>query len=146
MVAVGGKLFTHVRLVIGRRHQGVQVGRIIDFNFDDPAFIVWIFVQQARFAAMSIVEGRIEFQHLAGDGHKQIGSGFYRFHGSEDGMSIDGFAHRFYFDINEFAQFALGKIGDADVGGVAVFEANPFMVFGVFCSWPEKSWCAVENY
>lgn len=74
----------------------------------------------------------IEFQHLSRYRHKKVGGGFYRFNGAENFVRGYRFAYGFHFDVDEFAEFALGIIGDADVCDVAALDADPLVVFCVF--------------
>eukprot|EP01024_Parvocaulis_polyphysoides_P041442 TRINITY_DN37982_c0_g1_i1.p1 TRINITY_DN37982_c0_g1~~TRINITY_DN37982_c0_g1_i1.p1 ORF type:complete len:214 (+),score=-20.26 TRINITY_DN37982_c0_g1_i1:207-848(+) len=111
-----------------RSHQPLQITDILQLNFDNPSFFIRRFIYQFR----GICQCLIEFDHVSSYWHIKVGSRFHRFNRSESFSFIQRLSLCLYFNVNDFAQFALCIFRNTNITGITIFYAYPFVIYGIF--------------
>ena len=109
----------------GGVHEGVDVGHVLGFDFDDPAIAVGVGVDGG-----SILEGGVELDDLTLDGHQKVGNGLHGLDATEGLASLDGVAFAGDVDKDDVAQLVLCIVSDTNESKFA-FNSHPFVVLGV---------------
>lgn len=106
------------------------IGRVGEFNFDDPAFAVGVFVDDRWVVSFVLIQFAVELDDFTGQRQEEITGSFYRFNCSENFVPVQFFAYGFHLNVHEFIECLLSEVGDANRGDVA-FNQHPFVLLGV---------------
>ncbi|VTR69398.1 hypothetical protein DESC_740137 [Desulfosarcina cetonica] len=120
-----GLSFQHVKIV-GLGFEGVQFGGIAGLDFQHPAALVRIGIDQFGLVG----QGRIDGRDFATHRHVQLGYGLDRFDGTELIALGEAAAHLGQFHEDHVTQLVLGVVGNTDAHHLAN-GFGPFVVIGI---------------
>ena len=114
---------SHQLFVGGGVHQAVEICRIRELKFDDPAVTVRIGVDFVRI----VVQGFVDFDYLTGNREKQVRNRFHRFNRTENFIGCQVLVNRVDFNEDNVTQLVLCIIGNTYQGYISINQLNPFV-------------------
>jgi hypothetical protein len=102
------RLLVAVVLVTLRVHEAVELGLVLDFQFDKPGGALGIGIDQLRLVGQDFVD----FQDGSADGSVNIRRGLDRFHAAERIALVELVAHFWQVYKDNVPKRGLGKIGN----------------------------------